>query len=52
MNPKTDMVHPLSYRMIDSPGDIAALRKGSLYAFRKVDLILILIDGSKKLDEQ
>ena len=52
VNPKDKEAHPISYRLIDTPGNIAQLKKGSLYAFRKVDLIMIFVDSSKKIDEQ
>jgi hypothetical protein len=51
VNPKDMSAHPVSFRLIDTPGNITALKKGSLYAFRKANLIMIFFDGSKKIDE-
>ena len=52
VNPKDFDSHPVSYRFIDSPGYMPSLKRGSLFAFQKADLIMILIDASKKIDEQ
>ena len=41
--------HPISLRFIDTPGSLSYLKKSSLYSFRKVDLIFIVIDASVKL---
>ena len=50
VNPKDQGNHPLSIRIYDSPGNIKQLKRAALYAFQKVDLIMILMDASKKLD--
>jgi hypothetical protein len=50
VNPKDSGNHPLSIRIYDSPGNIKQLKRAALYAFQKVDLIMILMDASKKLD--
>jgi len=50
VNPKDKENHPVSLRILDSPGNIKLLKRASLYAFQKVDLIMVLIDGSKKID--
>ena len=50
INPKDSETHPISFRFFDTPGNIKLLKRAALYAFQKADLILILMDGSKKLD--
>ena len=37
---------------MDTPGNITALKKSALYAFRKADIIFLLFDGSKRIDDQ
>jgi len=52
VNPKDHDSHPVSFRFIDTPGSMPSLKRGSLFAFQKVDLIMILLDASKKIYEQ
>lgn len=52
VNPKTLDAHPISYRLIDTPGSISQLKRASLYAFSKADVVLLAFDGSRKIDEQ
>ena len=51
VNPKTSDKHPISYRLIDTPGNISSLKKSAYYAFRKADIIFLLFDGSKRIDD-
>ena len=52
MNPREREEHPIAYRLIDTPGNISSLKRASLYSFSKPDIVFIMFDGSKKLDEQ
>jgi len=52
VNPKTLDAHPMSYRLIDTPGNISQLKRAALYAFSKADVVLLAFDGSRKIDEQ
>ncbi len=51
VNPKSVEEHPISYRLIDTPGSISSLKRASLYAFSKADKVCLVFDGSKKIDE-
>jgi hypothetical protein len=51
INPKEPDQHPVCYRLIDTPGSILALKRASMYTFRKSDIVFVVFDGSKKLDE-
>eukprot|EP00347_Sterkiella_histriomuscorum_P020692 403336844 len=52
INPREGVQNPVSYRFVDCPGQYLHYQKASMYAFEKPDIILILIDGSIRLDEQ
>lgn len=50
VNPKNADQHPVSLRIVDTPGNTKLLKRASLYAFEKADIVFILMDASKILD--
>lgn len=51
-NPKDQKSHPISLRIMDTPGNVKLLNRAAQFAFEKTDIILILHDASKQLDEE
>lgn len=51
VNPRDNSQHPVSLRIMDSPGNIKLLNRAAQFAFQKTDIVLILHDASKPLDE-
>lgn len=51
VNPRHNVEHPVSLRIMDSPGSIKLLNRAAQFAFQKTDIVLILHDASKPLDE-
>jgi GTPase SAR1 family protein len=49
VNPKCVGRHPMAIRVVDTPAETRSLKRASKFAFRKVDLILVVIDSSIKL---